>query len=267
MDGCGDHGKCTGNPLPEHDFTYHHRSSIKRPTIKVAATHGMNRASTLITILILSGTALLLLSLRSHRHVSDMLADSLTARGHVTGLAPAGSSYAPVVRFEDSNGAQVEFTSPNSGGPMDYDPGEEVEVIYARKNPKKARINTPYEIWGGTIISAGMGSAFLLGGCAMLIAGMRRNRLADYLLRHGTPVHAEFYSIAIDDRHTVMGKSARKVIACWKDPSTARLHIFKSDNLWFHPVGLTKGQPITVYLDKRNPRKYHVDLSFLARGR
>ncbi|MNC77488.1 hypothetical protein D3C75_1294550 [compost metagenome] len=51
----------------------------------------------------------------------------------------------------------------------------------------------------------------------------------------------------------------------WLNPRTSEVHLFESDNIWFDPSDYLKDESISVFIDKKNPKKYHVDISFLPK--
>ena len=53
------------------------------------------------------------------------------------------------------------------------------------------------------------------------------------------------------------------IVSQWQNPATSKLHIFESDNIWFDPTDFIKTDKIKVWIDRKNPKKYMVDLSFL----
>jgi len=63
----------------------------------------------------------------------------------------------------------------------------------------------------------------------------------------------------------VSGRHPFRVIAQWQDPSTAKIRVFKSHNLWFDPSRFITQKQIRVFLDRNNPKRYYVDLSFLPK--
>ena len=51
----------------------------------------------------------------------------------------------------------------------------------------------------------------------------------------------------------------------WKKPMTSKLHVFKSENIWFDPTDHINTDEITVLIESNNPKKYYVDTSFLPK--
>jgi hypothetical protein len=65
--------------------------------------------------------------------------------------------------------------------------------------------------------------------------------------------------LSVNDRHPF------QIVTQWQNPSTSEIHVFESDNIWYDPSEFITNQRITVYIEKENPKKYWVDLSFLPK--
>jgi len=52
--------------------------------------------------------------------------------------------------------------------------------------------------------------------------------------------------------------------AQWQDRATSRAYVFVSRNIGFDPTQYIQGKSVKVYMARGNPKKYYVDLSFLA---
>ena len=216
------------------------------------------------------GTGLSIGALFLYRSSSEYLERALRAEGEVVDLhlsrgssSDDGPTYRPVVRFSMDDGAPREFTSSTGSNPASYSVGERVEVLYFEDSPQDAKINSFSDLWLGTLILGGLGATFFLIGGGMILATMRATRLATYLRAHGTPISAEFQSVSVNTSVRVNGRSPFRIVSQWRNPSTSKVHVFTSDNIWFDPTQYAASRPIRVFIDPRNPKKYLVDLSFL----
>lgn len=94
------------------------------------------------------------------------LGSAIKANGVISALKNThgehGTSYAPVVRFEDASKITHEVTSRFSSSPPGFSVGEKVEVLYQPSDPDNARINTFWQVWGPTLLSAMIGGGFML---------------------------------------------------------------------------------------------------------
>ena len=174
-------------------------------------------------------------------------------------------TYHPVVRFTDRNGKAIEFVSSTGSNPPGYSEGEKVEVLYLPAEPYKARLNSFFSLWGGSIIVGGLGGIFLLIGGGFFLAPMLKSRKNKYLKEQGSPIETEFQSVAFNAAVTINGRNPFQIITQWKNPSTSQIHVFKSDNLWYDPSDYIQNKRIRVFIDRNNPKKYYVDLSFLPK--
>ena len=98
-----------------------------------------------------------------------------------------------------------------------------------------------------------------------MLVGTLTGRKDAYLKTHGIPLDTEFQSVECNEVLSVNGKHPFRVLTLWQNPSTSELFIFKSHNLWFDPSNYIKRKNITVFIERNNPRKYYVDLSFLPK--
>ena len=61
----------------------------------------------------------------------------------------------------------------------------------------------------------------------------------------------------------VRGRRAYRIVSHWQDPVSGNLHVFRSDDIWFDPSDYIDRDQITVRIDPRDPKNYHVDIGFL----
>ena len=71
--------------------------------------------------------------------------------------------------------------------------------------------------------------------------------------------------MGINKSLTVNDRSPFLILTQWLNPATSELHIFESNNIWFDPTNHIKTKKIRVFIDRKNPKKYYVDLSFLPK--
>lgn len=217
----------------------------------------------------LIGLGLLVAAVAMYSSTNGFLDQAISTEGRVTNLvrsqSGSSSSYFPVIQFFTRDGALVEFQSSTGSNPPSYSRGELVEVLYSPERPERAQINSFGSLWGGTLIIGGLGLVFFLVGFSIILAGSLGRRKADYLRQHGTPVISQLQSVEQNMAFSVNGRHPYRVLSQWQNPATSEVHVFRSQNLWFDPTSHLEDRPITVYLDKDNPRRYHMDLSFLPK--
>lgn len=203
----------------------------------------------------------------STRH---FVASAQHAEGTVIDLLPSRSSsgdsvlYSPVVEFKTPDGREFEVRSSVASDPPSYHEGEKVTVLYRPEAPGNAQISGFFSLWGGTLVLGILGAVFFSIGAALWAVPAWSSRRARRLTAHGTPVQAEVQGVERNTRIKVNGVHPWCIVARWKNPVTAEYHEFRSGNLWTDPGEGFRQQFITVFVDNDNPRRYHMDTSFLA---
>ena len=216
-----------------------------------------------IGIALLVGAAALVLNTR------NFIANAARTTGTVVELREVRDSddgsitYKPVVNFTAPDGISVTFESSFSSRPAAYSVGESVEVLFAPGEPSKARIDGFGSLWLGPLIMSILGLAFTAVGGGVWIAGRIGERRRQWLMAHGTSVQTEFQSIERNTSLKVNGRHPWRILSQWQNPATSKLHVFKSDNLWFDPASFVKSKQITVLVDPNDAKRYHMDVSFL----
>ena len=215
------------------------------------------------------GLAMLAGAFFMYSKTQDFMNNALVTEGTVTQLVRSRSgdsiTYKPVVEFKTQSGRLIEFTSSSGSNPPSYSQGEIVDVLYQEGTPEQAKINSFFSLWGLSTILGGLGSLFLLVGFLIILVSALRGKKVKYLKQNGIPIEAKFQSVEINGSLEVNGRNPYQIFAQWKNPMTSELHIFKSENLWFDPTDHINQEGITVLIEKDNPNKYYVDISFLPK--
>ena len=228
-------------------------------------------------VMLVVGVAMLAGAVYMYNNTRSFLANAVHAQGTVLDLERTESvtrdgnnshlsvSYFPVVQFTDGSGRQIKFTSGSGSNPPAYSRGDKVEVLYHADAPEKARINGFMSLWFGPLLVGGLGVVFTALSVGLIGVSARRKRLEAHLKTSGMPIEATFESVEQNTSMKVNGRSPWRVLAQWLDPATSQVHVFKSDNLWFDPSTYIKDRKINVFIDRADPKKYYVDLSFLPK--
>jgi hypothetical protein len=229
----------------------------------------MKKLRVLIYIFLLIGVLMLLGSLLSWNNTRRFIANANTTQGRVIELIEVhdeddGSiTYKPVVTYVAANGRSITFTASFSSKPAPYDVGETVEVLYAPDNPREARIRGFGSLWLGPTILGGLGVVFTGVGGGMLLARRSGERKKIYLMAYGNAIQTDFQGVERNASLEVNGKNPWRVTSQWLDPASNKLRVFHSENLWFDPTRFVKAKTVTVLLDPKDPKRYHMDVSFL----
>jgi hypothetical protein len=204
-----------------------------------------------------------------YKSTNAFLAEATKAEGSVIELRLSRSSdsttYAPVVNFVTRKGEEITFVSSVSSNPPSYRVGEKVDIFYLPANPYEAKINGFFSLWGGATIVGGLGGLFFLIGIAITVLPMVKGRRDENLKHQGIPIETEFQSVERNTAYSVNGRHPFRILTQWQNPATSEVHVFHSDNLWFDPTNYIKSKRITVFVERNNPKRYFVDLSFLPK--
>ena len=103
---------------------------------------------------------------------------------------------------------------------------------------------------------------FLRIGGLQVIPRLQRHRNAARVRETGQSVQAKVSEIVRDDSIRVMNASPWHIHAQWQDPLTRKLHLFRSDPIWFEPSEFV-GETVRVVLDPAEPKHYWMDTEFL----
>lgn len=202
-----------------------------------------------------------------YSNTSTFLKDAITAPGTVVDLVASRSSdsttYRPSVEFTSRNGEPASFVASNGSNPPSYSVGQKVEVLYRPTNPRDARINDFFSLWGAATVLGGMGFIFAGVGGGTMVGLLLARRGENELRQKGVAIYTEFQQVALNTTLTVNGRHPFQIFTQWQDRTTGKVHSFRSRNLWFDPSPFLPEGKITVYLREGNPKRYVMDVSFL----
>jgi hypothetical protein len=216
----------------------------------------------LVGILLLGGASLWVYA--TQRFISK----AEKATGTVVEMVPArsskgGTTWSPVVEFTTPEGKSVRLRPSFSSSPPAYDVGEKVEVFYRPEAPEKAKLDGFFALYLGPIILGGVGFIFFSVGSVMRWVAVLQERKEDDLRQNGLPVQTQVQAVRLNTSLAVNGRNPFQVVTQWLDPGSGKIRVFHSANLWFDPTSYAQGREITVFLDRKRPKRYFMDLSFL----
>lgn len=193
-----------------------------------------------------------------------VVVDLARSRSSDSGSSSSSATYAPVIRFVARDGREVEFVSSHSSNPPRYRRGDRVGLLYAPDAPERARLEGFFSVWFGALIAGLLGTVFLLVGGGWLFFEARARRRRGDLRANGVRVEADLVGVE-DSRDGEAGASRLpfRIVSQWRDPSTSKIHVFTSEDIWFDPTAYVDRERIPVLIDRRDPGRYLVDLSFL----
>lgn len=170
----------------------------------------------------------------------------------------------PMVEFSTPTGEPVRFTGRVCSKPPAYAVGDAVTVRYDPAEPGKAGLDGFRENWFASLVLGFIGAGFTLIGSFLVLPSLLSSRRARALAVSGQEIFAEPVDVQRNTSYSVNGEHPWRIIAQWQNPATGKLHLFRSDNLWFDPSRFVGSrQHIRVLIDPAKPGRYSMDLSFL----
>ena len=230
----------------------------------------MTRVSIMKYVFIAGGLLFLTVAVSSAKNTRTFVDRASTAHGRVIDMVRRQSNdsytYAPVVRFVTETGETVEFTSDTSSDPPSYAKGERVEVLYRPLAPRDAKVKDFKSLWASPIMFGALGSIFFVIGAGVLVSAVLTARKAADLKRNGKRILTTVQRVELNENLKVNGRNPYRVFTQWKSPSTPETGVFESDYVWFDPSSYLDGRNIPVFVDRSDPTRYYVDLSFLPKS-
>lgn len=174
----------------------------------------------------------------------------------------SGGTYCPIVHFTAADGRQIEFVGGVCSQPPAENVGDTVAVLYRGDDPHDARIDSFLTRWLAVMVVGGLGGVFLAIGLLAVVPGLRGRRIAAELRATGVAVQADVVEVARESSIKVNGRSPWRIHAQWRDPASGKIHLFRSDPLWFDPSGYV-GERVSVLIRPGRPKRYWLDTRFL----
>ncbi|MCH4254718.1 MAG: DUF3592 domain-containing protein [Proteus vulgaris] len=173
------------------------------------------------------------------------------------------SIYHPIIQFTTKDNREIIFRSLEGSNPSRFHLGENISIIYLPDDPQKATINNFLGLYGAGTILGVFGLIFATIGPIPLYFMRRRANRDQRLIRDGMPINVKISEIIINNNIRINHRSPYQIIADYHDTLNNRLIRYKSGYLFFDPTPYINKELITVYVDKRNPKIYYLDISFL----
>jgi hypothetical protein len=104
---------------------------------------------------------------------------------------------------------------------------------------------------------------FFAIGAGMIAATSLGKRKVAALRKSGTRIQTDFQGVERNRALDVNGEHPFQIITQWVNPESSKVQIFRSSNIWFDPTAFVTNKKIEVIIERGNPKKYLVDISFL----
>lgn len=100
-------------------------------------------------------------------------------------------------------------------------------------------------------------------GLIPIFIGRKKNNKNQRLKREGSPLTVKITDVILNNYIQINRQSPYQIIADYHDKLNNRVIRYKSDYIFFDPSPYINSNLITVYIDKKNPKRYYLDISFL----
>jgi hypothetical protein len=166
------------------------------------------------------------------------------------------------IRYFSADGIERTYKGTQSGKGRKYHDGEKIKVFYSIDNPDKCRISDG--IKGGkkvlfwTLI-------LLLFNLFSVYQGRKKDKTENNFKTTGRKVEAQILKIDTDLTITALEKHPYCIDCKWVDPITGKEYTHTIRYVWTDPKTLLAGRnSIDVYIDRKDPEKYFMDIGFLG---
>lgn len=173
------------------------------------------------------------------------------------------SVYHPIIQFTTNDNRKITFRSLEGSNPPRFHLGENISVIYLQNDPQRATINNFLGLYGAGTILGIFGLVFASTGLIPLYFIRRKANRNQRLKRDGMPINVKISEVIINNNIRINQRSPYQIIADYHDTLNNRLIRYKSGYIFFDPTPYINKELVTVYVDKRNPKIYYLDISFL----
>ncbi|MEQ4986311.1 DUF3592 domain-containing protein [Proteus vulgaris] len=173
------------------------------------------------------------------------------------------SIYHPIIQFTTNDNREITFRSLEGSNPPRFHLGEKISVIYLQNDPQRATINNFLGLYGAGTILGIFSLAFASTGLIPLYFIRRRANRDQRLKRDGMPINVKISEVIINNNIRINHRSPYQIIADYHDTLNNRLIRYKSGYIFFDPTPYINKELVTVYVDKKKPKIYYLDISFL----
>lgn len=146
-------------------------------------------------------------------------ADGIRVEGVVV---EANDNQKPVVEFRTREGQRIRIEGGISASPTPYRVGERIGVFYDPADPSEALIDSFLERWFLSLLFGGFATVFTLVGLGFTVAGLRRRRRQNRLMRSGMRIEGVVAGFEQSRFAKVNGRRSWHVIVDWTDPKGRR---------------------------------------------
>jgi hypothetical protein len=165
------------------------------------------------------------------------------------------------IKYTSGDGIERTYKGVNGSKGRRHD-GDLVKVFYQIDNPDKCRFSDGVK--GGKKVVF-WGFIMLLFNLVSIYSGRKKDRTENEFKTTGRKVEAQILKTEIDMSTTIMKKNPYYIDCKWVDPMTGREYFHTIRYIWTDPKTQLAGRnSIDVYIDRKDPEKYFMDIGFLG---
>jgi hypothetical protein len=166
------------------------------------------------------------------------------------------------IKYTSEDSVERTYKGTHSSKGKKYHDGDKVKVFYQVDNPDKCRISDGKK--GGKKIIF-WSFIMLLFNLTSIYFGRKKDKTENFFKTTGRKVEAQILKIDVDMTTTIMKKNPYYIDCKWIDPMTGKEYSHTIRYIWADPKTLLSGRnSIDVYIDRKDPEKYFMDIAFLG---
>jgi hypothetical protein len=166
------------------------------------------------------------------------------------------------IKYTSDDGVERTYKGTHSSRGRSYHDGDKIKVFYKIDNPDKCRISDGKKSGKKVVFWAFI---MLLFNLLSIYHGRKKDKTEKDFKTTGRKVEAQILRTDIDMTTTVLKKNPYCIDCEWIDPMTGKEYTHTIRYIWTDPKTLLAGRnTIDVYIDRKDPEKYFMDIAFLG---
>jgi hypothetical protein len=166
------------------------------------------------------------------------------------------------IKYTSDDGIERIYKGIHSSKGRSYHNGDKLKVFYKTDNPDKMRITDGVRTGKRVVI---IGIVMILFNLLSIYSDRKKTKSENNFRTTGRKVEAQIVKTDKDMTVTIQRKNPYYIDCRWVDPMTGREYTHTIRYIWKDPQILLAGRnTIDVYVDRNDPEKYFMDISFLG---
>jgi hypothetical protein len=168
------------------------------------------------------------------------------------------------IQYTSDDGIERIYKGIHSSKGRIYHNGEKLKVFYKIDNPDNMRITDGVKS-GKKVVKIGI--IMILFNLLSVYSDRKKTKSENNFKTTGRKVEAQIMKVDKDTTVTIQRKNPYCIDCRWVDPITGKEYTHTIRYVWKDPEILLAGRnSIDVYIERNDPEKYFMDISFLGVG-